>query len=151
MLLAFVLTVIAIGTYLFTQRLLTVSYEVIIEPETLYASEGERAELRVVGISRSGGQVPWSDARCHVEVESGAGLITLEADADSSRWTLRATGAPGEVSLRVRSEHWPFPQLSVLRIETPTAQLTSTRLKSSQLTTAQPGTAQQPAGQLHMQ
>ncbi|MDT8323811.1 MAG: hypothetical protein RRA94_06870 [Bacteroidota bacterium] len=126
LLLALLLLCVAAGMFTWTSVLTSVRYDAEITPPQLYAVDGEEAVLRLRGVNRLGGTVPFSEEPCLVEITDGAALVTLEADADSIRWTLRAQGAAGTVSLRVFSRAWPFPVFAFLRITSPMARLSTT-------------------------
>jgi len=123
LLLTGVLLCVAGGMFAYTSVLTSVSYDVSMQPQQLYAVPGERAVLQLHGINRLGGEVPFFRAACRVEIVEGADLITLETDADSSRWMLRANGDAGVVSLRVSTPEWPLPLYVQLRITSPMALL----------------------------
>jgi hypothetical protein len=116
------LLLIAAGMFAYTSVLTSVGYDVEVDPGHLFAIEGESACLRVHGVNRLGGMVPFSNPVSRVEVIEGVALLRLEAAKDSSSWTLVANGEPGTVTMRVYISDWPFPLLAVLHIESPTAQ-----------------------------
>ena len=122
LLLVLLLLCVAAGMFIWTSVLTSIRYDVDIQPPQLFALAGEEAVLTLRGINRLGGMVPVAEEACRGEITEGDGLVTLAADADSVRWTLRATGEAGTVALRVSSRAWPFPVFAFLRITAPLAQ-----------------------------
>jgi hypothetical protein len=125
LLLALLLLFVAAGMFTWTSVLTSIRYDVEIRPPQLYAVGGEEAVLRLRGVNRLGGTVPFTEEPCRVEITEGGGLVTLTADADSVRWILRAVGEAGTVSMRVFSRAWPLPVFASLRITAPMAQVLS--------------------------
>lgn len=121
LLLALVLIVLAGGVAAYTSFLVPVRYELSLQPESLPAIPGEKTELRVYGVSRSGSAVPWSGQMLRCDVLDGADLVELSYSDDSTRVTLTAKGTEGLVNLRIRIPDWPFPLLAELRIAAPLA------------------------------
>lgn len=126
LLLALLLLAVAAGMFTWTSVLTSIRYEVELHPAQLFAVPGEEAVLSLHGVNRLGGTVPFSETKCRVEITEGASLVTLQADADSVRWTFRTRGGAGTVAMRVFSREWPFPVFAFLRITAPMARLHST-------------------------
>jgi len=116
-----VLAVIAGGTFLHTSVLTSVTYEVNIDPPILYAGSADSALLRVHGVNRLGGAVPFSQPRIAVDIHDGHGLVDMEPSPDSTVYILRPHDRAGLVQLRVRTGAWPFPMLASIRITAPLA------------------------------
>jgi hypothetical protein len=116
-----VLALLTGGLFLYSSVLSSISYEVDIEPSKLYAGSAEVALLRIHGVNRLGGVVPFSHPRFRVQVEEGHALVSLRAVDDSTAYELRATGEAGEVTFHVITQEWPFPMFALLRIVSPTA------------------------------
>lgn len=135
LLLFVVLALIAGGTFLYTSVLTSVGYEVEIEPPQLYAGSTDSALLRVHGINRLGGTVPFSHPPIVVSVYEGQGLLDMQPRADSTAFVLRPRDRAGIVQLRVRTEAWPFPMLASVRI---TAPLATSRMQSSHALRGEP-------------
>ena len=121
LLLSAVLAVIAGGMFLHTSVFTSVSYEVDIDPPRLYAGSSDSALLRVHGVNRLGGPVPFSQPRSTVGITEGAALLDLEPNSDSTAWVLRPRHRAGIAQLRVRTEHWPFPMLVAVPVTAPMA------------------------------
>lgn len=116
-----VLTLIAVGMFLYTSVLTSVSYEVNIDPPRLYAGSADSALLHVHGVNRLGGTVPLSQPRIAVEMYEGHGLLDLKPNSDSTAWVLRPRDRAGIAQLRVRTDAWPFPMLAAVPVTAPMA------------------------------
>lgn len=121
LLLGITLVAITAALFLYGSVFTSVSYEVNLEPQTLFAGQPVTASLTLFGVNRLGGRVPFSSPRFRIAIEEGEELIRAEAAGDSTRFTLRTVGVAGTVTLYCYTDEWPFPMIATLRIVAPLA------------------------------
>jgi|GEM_PF-1396871 len=125
-------TIIGAATLAWTNFFVPVSYEVFVEPPTLFTDSEASASMSIFGVSRSGSRVPWSRQRIACEVLEGVNLAVLKYNEDSTMLVIVPTGLPGEMAFRVRSSNWPFSMFVTLRIQTPLALLARRQVTMSE-------------------